>query len=90
MSITNCDSINQLIELALMQGNQVIEVNHSWTKMDEVIYMEKAMTQIIKNTAMLKKDLTYYRTQGSPYNKPEEGFYSQNSKVAISFPICKE
>ncbi|GAA5187723.1 hypothetical protein GCM10023345_27080 [Acinetobacter kookii] len=86
MSITRCESINDLINLALNQGNSVLEITHSWSEMEAVVYMSQPITLELKNAGMKYEDLTYYTMQGSPHTKPDEGFYSKSAKIAISFP----
>ena len=44
MSITRCESINDLINLALNQGNSVLEITHSWSEMEAVVYMSQPIT----------------------------------------------
>ncbi len=90
MYITKCESINQIIKDALEAGNHILEVSHTWSEMNEVIYMYKPMTSEVRKRALLYSNLLYYKAEGTPHNKPEEIFYSEWSKIAITFPLLRD
>jgi hypothetical protein len=79
-------AIEQAASVAVTDGNSVAEVSEGWTKVKQVVHMRDQLSPTVRQKLAADPRLRYWRTEPTPHNKAEEGFTSDEDKVAISFP----
>ena len=85
-----CPEIDTAIKLALDDGNKIKESSEGWSKAKQVFFMEKKLTQELKNKIKTEiPKLEYWNDAGSPHNEPDEGFFCNECTVGISFPVAR-
>lgn len=83
-----CPEINIAIKLALDSGNGIKEKSEGWSKAKQVFFMEKKLTQELKDKIQnTVPKLEYWKDSGSPHNEPDEGFFCNECTVGISFSV---
>lgn len=77
--------IQQLAELSITGGNEILETSEGWGKVRQVVHMRTPMDQATFDCATMG-GLTYWQSQPTPHIKSEEGFTDDLSMVSICFP----
>lgn len=83
---TSSPAINMAIEKVLQHGNTVVEIERGWAKMKEVVYMEKPLDDVLRQSIREINSLYYSVYEGSPHDPPSERLIDKSLKVAILFP----
>lgn len=81
------EAIEKAVLMAEAEGNRIEGVSTGWSKVSEVIYFEFPMTDKVREKIAGIPDLTYWKEDGTPHNRPEEGFVDEEDKVGITFPL---
>jgi hypothetical protein len=79
-------AIDDVIEAAAAEGNKVAEISTGWTKVRQVVYMQKPLSSSLRELFKDDSRLRAFSTDPTPHDKADEGFVDDNEKVAISFP----
>ena len=79
--------IEQSAQIAIAHGNSIEEISEGWTKVRQVVHMEKPITSDTKSLISNDKRLRYWASPGTPHNRAEEGFTCDEDNVSISFPM---
>lgn len=79
-------AIEHAVQVAVGHGNAVTEVSEGWTKVKQVVHMRFPLNSTVRSLIATDPRLRYWSTVPTPHNKAEEGFTSDEDKVAISFP----
>lgn len=88
---STCPEVNTVIKLASDLGNEVKEKSEDWSKAKQVIFMQKKLDPLLKNKVEVELiKLRYFSYEGSPHNEPDEGFFCDECKVGISFPVFRK
>lgn len=88
--ILNCLEIGLGLKLLKDSGNNIAEIVQGWSNMKEVFQMSEPLSSDLKEKIELEIPLLkYWKYKGSPHNAPGEGFYCEEHKIAISFPMRK-
>lgn len=80
-------AIQQGIELALAEGNEVVQTSTGWEKVDEVVHFRQPMTSKVRDALSDHAALRYWLSEGPPHNQPQEGFADSAAPMALAFPI---
>jgi len=80
-------AIQRSIDLALADGNEVVQTTAGWEKVDEVVHLRQPLTSKVRNVLRGDTALRYWTSKGSPHNQPAEGFIDDAVRVALSFPV---
>ena len=80
-------TIQRSIELALADGNEVLETCTGWEKVDEVVHFRRPLTPRVRDLLLGDAALRYWSSKGSPHNQPSEGFTDDDLRMALSFPM---
>jgi 2-methylcitrate dehydratase PrpD len=81
-------AIEQAVQLAVTEGNAILEISEGWTQVRQVVHMRSAMSASVRNVLMADGQLRYWRASPTPHNASDEGFSDDAEKVAVSFPCC--
>jgi hypothetical protein len=79
-------AIDDAIEKALADGNEIAEVSTGWTKVREAIDMKRPLSKELRARLERDKRLRPWSIEATPHNKAEEGFTDDQAKILISFP----
>lgn len=79
--------IEALVQLALAEGNEVVEISEGWAKVKQVVHMRKPLSQTVQHFAT-NHGLRHWHVEPTPHIKSEEGFTDDLEKVSVSFPCC--
>lgn len=83
-----CDKIDKMIISLEKSGNAVRDCVAHWGKYEQVILMEKKLeNSIVLEIQNHYPSLRYWHVEGTPHNRPEQGFTCEECMVSISFPI---
>lgn len=77
--------IENLVQFAIADGNEVVEVSEGWTKVKQVVHMRRPLSPAIQDLAT-SQGLRHWSVDPTPHNKAEEGFTDDLDKVSVSFP----
>ncbi|MDM0078904.1 hypothetical protein QTH90_31175 [Variovorax sp. J2P1-59] len=80
-------AIQRSIDLALAEGNEVVQTSAGWEKVDEVVHFRRPMTSKFRDALRGDTALRYWSSKGSPHNQLSEGFTDGAVRVALSFPV---
>lgn len=90
MNSSNCHEINLAIKFADLLGNFVKETVTGWTKANLVFYMQLPLSSELKEKIENEiPRLMYWRASTDTHYAPEEGFFCDECKTGISFPMDK-
>jgi len=84
--MTSSTAVDDAVRAALEDGNTVREISTGWTKVKEVVHMQKPLSDALR--AILTKDrrLRAWSSPATPHNEADEGYTDDGQQVAISFP----
>lgn len=80
------ESIDKAVQEAVADGNAVADVSTGWTKVREVIMMEKPLSNRLRLLLDKNNRLRFWSTEATPHNRAEDGYTDDIDKVAIAFP----
>ncbi len=80
-------AIQRNIELALADGNEVIETSTGWEGVDEVVHFRRPLSPRVRDLLLGDAALRYWSNNGSPHNQPSEGFTDDAVRMGLSFPM---
>ena len=85
--MTSSIAVDEAMQAALRDGNAVREISTGWTKVKEVVHMQKQQSDALR--AILTKDsrLRAWSSPATPHNEADEGYTDDSQQVAISFPM---
>lgn len=81
-------AIQRGIELALADGNEVLETSTGWEKVDKVVHFRRPLSPGGRDMLLGDAALRYWSNNGSPHNQPLEGFTDDAVRMALSFPMA--
>jgi hypothetical protein len=79
--------IQRSIELALADGNEVLETSTGWEMADKVTHFRRPLSPRVRDQLLGHAALRYWSDKGSPHNQPSEGFTDDAVRMALSFPM---
>lgn len=86
MSI-QCNHVQRVLDLAVEDGNSVVQVSEGWEKVRQVVHMQSRLSEKVRREVeAVQPQLRAWSTKRTPHNAAEEGFTCDECKVAISFP----
>jgi len=77
--------IAKAVQYALSDGNEIVEISDGWTKVRQVVHMNRPLSGMTRDQISQLK-LRHWTVEPTPHNKAEEGFSDDVEKVAITFP----
>lgn len=90
MNNSNCQQIDLAIKLSIKGENSIKNISEGWSNAKKVFHMNTALTHELKKQIETEvPQLEYWKDEGSPHFPPDEGFFCNECKEAISFPIKK-
>lgn len=79
-------NIEEIVQLALADGNEIVEISTGWTKVTQVIHMRQPLSYSVKNAALVNQGARYWTADPTPHDKAAEGFTDDVNRVSIAFP----
>jgi len=79
--------IQRSIELALADGNEVLETSTGWKTADRVTHFRRPLSPGVRDQLFGHAELRYWSGKGSLHNQPSEGFTEDAIRMALSFPL---
>jgi hypothetical protein len=85
---SDCQEINLALKFAIDGGNKIQETSEDWTSAKKVFHMQDQLSSSLKEKIIKEiKKLEYWKDWGSPHNSPAEGFFCNECKIGITFPM---
>lgn len=83
----HCVHIEAVVNIASGEGNGIREISEGWTKVKQVVHMQKPLSTSVKGeVGRQQPSLRYWTSEKTPHNAAEDGFTCDVCKVGISFP----
>ena len=90
IKLNGCQKINLALKLCLNSGNKVFEISEGWSNAEKVFHMSEFLSSNLKAEIKAKiRKLEYFKDNGSPQVPADEGFFCNECKEGISFPVKK-
>lgn len=85
--ISKSSTIDLAINIAIANGNSVLEISEGWSKIKQVVHMRNSLDSSTRQSILSQApSLRYWKADPTPHNRGDEGFTSDQDQVAISFP----
>jgi hypothetical protein len=82
----NSATIRRAAEIACGLGNAIAEIQHGWTKVDEVVVMKLPLSPQVRDEIGALPEVKYAAPFRSPHYPYEDRFICGAERAAISFP----
>lgn len=85
--MNTCQSIERIIKFAESEGNTICSISKS-ELMDKVIWMNNALSPVLKNKIKLNMlGIEYEKTNDRPHDPGTECFICNECKILVAFPL---
>lgn len=84
---TNSPHIDCAVQIAISDGNSIKEISDGWSKVKQIVYMNRKLTPLVRNEINRRvPSLRYWVADRTPHNAAEEGYICDDYQVGLSFP----
>lgn len=90
MTSNSCQHINLAVKFCKLSGNPVKNISEGWTNAKKVYHMSNSLASELKQ--IIEKEvntLEYWQETTDSHYEPSEGFFCNECKEGISFPVKK-